>query len=141
MLKKIGFATCLAGLAWLWGALVFFITEILSNFSWTHTDAFVKFPFGAFALLVLLNVVFIEICKLRRETLYQLLVACFLTLFLSLLGEVVFGIDLTENKSILIAKIVIPLSLLGFSWLIVLGFCKLWKMIRDKTEKTAFWGY
>ena len=137
MLKKIGFATCLASLAWLFGVLGLFIGEAVFNVSWAYTDALIKFPFGAIAGIVIVSGMLIKIYSLGKEAFYQDLVAIFLFTFLYFLVVKVLDIDLTENG--LIAEIVVSSSLALFSWFAVLGFCKLCDTEEELRQAIVFW--
>ena len=137
MFKKIGLATCLASLAWLFGVLGLFIGEAVFSTSWSYTETLIKFPFGAIACIVILSMVFIKLYSLGKESFYQFLVAISLYAFLYFLVTRVLEIDWLEKGSI--AETAVQLSLVLFSWFVVLGFCKLWKKIKENPIDKDYW--
>ena len=140
MLKKIGLATCLASVAWFLTVLGLSIGEGVFSISWTYTETLVKFPFGVIALLVVIIVFAGKLSDLALEEGYvfcQFVAASFLTGILCFFVIIVFGVDLTEIQSGSITESVILLSIIIFSLFLVLGFCKLWKIIRNNLKNGA----
>ena len=96
-------------------------------------------PFGVIALIIVLSMLFIKFYTLEKEAFYIWIAASFLGTALYVFGAEVLNIDLTKKNSISIAEIIVLCAISVFSSLVVFGFWKLWKKIKENPIDKDYW--
>ena len=137
-IQNICFSIGIISLSWWVGVKLLLLSQVAFNFSLAYIDYVREVPVGAISCTVIIIAGVIKIYHLGKETFYQFWVAVFLGIFLYFLGVIVLGIDLTENKSMLIAEFLAPFSVGVFSYSLVFGFWKLWKKRKENPKEKAY---